>query len=57
MKGAVSPCEEIARTLHDVSEISLQHDEAVVCVFVSEEQFERERSPLLMNVRQEGVSS
>lgn len=56
LKGAVSPCEEIARTIKDVAELSLEYNEVVSCVFVSDEQFERERSPLLLNVRQEGVA-
>jgi uncharacterized protein len=56
LKGLVSPCEEIARTVNDVADISLEHNEVISCVFVSEEQFEQERSPLLLNVRQEGVA-
>jgi predicted nucleotidyltransferase len=55
LQGIVSPCEEIARTINDVADISLAYNEVVSCVFVSEEQFERERSPLLLNVRREGV--
>jgi predicted nucleotidyltransferase len=55
LKGIVSPCEEIAKTINDVADISLEYNEVVSCVFVSEEQFERERSPLLLNVRREGV--
>jgi predicted nucleotidyltransferase len=55
LQGVVSPCEEIARTINDVADISLAYNEVVSCVFVSEEQFERERSPLLLNVRREGV--
>jgi len=56
LKGPVSPCEEIARTIKDVAEISLEHNEVISCVFVSEEQFEREHSPLLLNVRREGIA-
>jgi predicted nucleotidyltransferase len=55
LQGSVSPCEEIARTINDVADISLAYNEVVSCVFVSQEQFERERSPLLLNVRREGV--
>jgi predicted nucleotidyltransferase len=55
LQGVVSPCEKIARTINDVADISLAYNEVVSCVFVSEEQFERERSPLLLNVRREGV--
>jgi uncharacterized protein len=56
LSGKVSPCEEIARTIEHVADVSLHHNEVVSCVFVSEEQFERERSPLLLNIRREGVS-
>lgn len=55
LKGPVSPCEEIARTINDVADISLEYTEVIACVFVSEGQFERERSPLLLNVWREGV--
>lgn len=50
LKGPVSPCEEIARTINDVADISLEYTEVIACIFVSEEQFEREHSPLLLNV-------
>jgi len=56
LKGPVSPCEEIARTINDGADISLEYTEVIACIFVSEEQFERERSPLLLNVRREGVA-
>jgi predicted nucleotidyltransferase len=55
LRGEVSPCDEITRTIEDVADVSLRHNEVVSCVFVSEEQFERERSPLLLNIRREGV--
>lgn len=54
LQGPVSPCEEIARTVNSVAEISLKYGEVIACVFVSTEQFEGERSPLLLNVRQDG---
>jgi len=53
--GDVSPCEEIARTSELVARISLRHDVVVVPAFVSEAQYQREQSPLLLNVRREGV--
>ena len=56
LQGPVSPCDEIARTIEDVGDISLQHNEVVCCVFVSEDQFHHEHSPLLLNVRREGVA-
>jgi predicted nucleotidyltransferase len=56
LREPLSPCQEIERTLDAVANISLDFNEVVSCVFVSEEQFEREHSPLLMNVRREGVA-
>jgi len=55
LREKVSPCEEISRTIEDVADISLHNNEVASCVFVSEEQFEREQSPLLLNVRREGM--
>jgi len=55
LRGAVEPSAEIGRTIGDVAAVSLDNDVVVACVFVSEEEFLRERSPLLLNVRREGV--
>ena len=55
LEGEVSPCDEIDRTIKDVADISLENDVVVSCVFISEEQFENESSPLLMNIRREGI--
>jgi predicted nucleotidyltransferase len=56
LQGQVSPCEEISRTVNDVAEISLNHGVVIACVFVSQEAYEHEQSPLLMNVRQQEVA-
>ena len=56
LEGPVDPGLEIARTEMDVADVSLAHDIAIACYFVSRQQFEEERSPLLMNVRREGVA-
>ncbi len=55
LKGAVSSGDEISRTLSDVAELSLNNNVVFSCVFVSADRFEREQSPLLINVRKEGV--
>ena len=36
--------------------ISLENNVVISCAFVSAERFERQESPLLMNVRREGVA-
>ena len=56
LKGAVKPGEEIARTGGIASELSLKHDVVISCAFVSAERYETEQSPLLINVRREGVA-
>lgn len=56
LKGPVTPGDEISRTLSDVAALSLDNNVVFSCVFVSAERFEREQSPLLINVRREGVA-
>ncbi len=55
LKGSVQPGKEISRTIHDVAELSLQHNVVFSCVFISAHRFESEQSPLLINVRREGI--
>jgi predicted nucleotidyltransferase len=55
LKGPVSPGEEIGRTIQDVAALSLQYNEVLACMFVAQEEYDHEQSPLLMNVRREGV--
>lgn len=55
LQGPVEPCEEIDRTIDDVAALSLEHDVGIACVFVSEEEYKVGGSPLLLNVRREGV--
>ena len=45
----------IRRTSAAVSALSLQYDVVISRAFVSVERFDREQSPLLLNVRREGV--
>ena len=55
LEGSVRPGQEIVRTGPDVAAVSLGHNVVIACMFVSGEQFESEQSPLLINVRREGV--
>jgi predicted nucleotidyltransferase len=55
LEGPVRPGEEIRRSLNDVAELSLKNNVVFSCVFVSRHRFESELSPLLINVRREGV--
>jgi predicted nucleotidyltransferase len=55
IRGEVVPGREIERTGDVVSEISLAYQTVVSCVFVSEERYDSEWTPLLSNARREGV--
>lgn len=55
LERPVDPFAETDRTIEDVAGLSLEHDVVMACVFVSAERFTSEQSPLLMNVRAEGI--
>jgi len=55
LEGPVRAGEEIRRTLDSVAELSLENNAVFSCVFVSRDRFENELSPLLINVRREGI--
>ena len=56
LKGSVSPGMEIARTSETAAALSLKHNVVISCTFVSADRYTTERSPLLINVRREGVT-
>ncbi|MGH9938758.1 MAG: nucleotidyltransferase domain-containing protein [Blastocatellia bacterium] len=55
LKGAVYPGAEIERTGDFVAELSLKYDVLISVIFRSEEAFYYSETPLLINVRREGV--
>jgi predicted nucleotidyltransferase len=55
LRGSVNPGEEITRTGELTALLSLQYDVVISRIFMSAEQFSSEQSPLLLNVRREGV--
>jgi len=56
LKGDVQPGAEIDRTSDAVADLSLANNVVVSCVFISSQRYATERSPLLLNVRREGVT-
>lgn len=54
--GRVTPSREIARTGEVCAELSLKYEVVVSCLFISARRYAREQSPLLLNVRKEGVA-
>jgi len=57
LEGPVIPGEEIARSGGIMAELSLEHDTVISCVFMSADRYATEQSPLLLNVRREGVAA
>ena len=55
LHGAVDPHKEIQRLSSFTSGLSLSHDVVISCVYLSEDDFRNEQSPLMLNVRREGV--
>lgn len=56
LRGPVNVGEELDRTSECVADLSLANDVVVSRTFASEQSFQYERSPLLLNIRREGVS-
>lgn len=55
LKGRVVPGEEIDRMIEIISDINLRYSILISVFPVSEWDYENVRSPLLLNVRREGV--
>ena len=55
LQGPVDPGEDIARTGELTAVFSLEHDMVISRIFISTDQFFNEQSPLLLNVRREGI--
>jgi predicted nucleotidyltransferase len=45
----------VDQTSHVTSDLSLEYDTVISCVFVTQRDFEQRHTPLLLNVRREGV--
>ena len=55
LEGGGRPAEETRRTADLRAELSLSHDMVVSLLFVSADRYLGEQSPLMINVRREGV--
>lgn len=55
LKDPVNPCEEISRVSEATSRLSLAYNTVISCLFIQEDRFLHENSPLMMNIRREGV--
>lgn len=55
LKGKVNPGEEIKRTSYVVADLSLEYDQVISRLFIDESHFNSYKSPLLENIRREGI--
>jgi predicted nucleotidyltransferase len=55
LRGPVNPHEEIRRLSIFKAGLCLKYDAVVSCVYVSEAEYSQDGTPLMLNVRREGV--
>lgn len=55
MKSAFNYAEEVEKTSEFIQELSLKYDTVISRAFVSEQRFNQEKSPFLLNVHREGI--
>jgi uncharacterized protein len=56
LRGSVKAAEELKRLSEFIANLCLNYNTLVSCVFMSSEQFQQSNTPLLLNVRQEGIA-
>jgi predicted nucleotidyltransferase len=56
LAGPVEPATEIERVTPITAALSLEHDIVISCVYISEKRYIEENSPLLLNIRREGIA-
>jgi uncharacterized protein len=55
LRGDFSYFDMVMQTSTCTAQISLDYDKVISCAFVSKDDFTQRRTPLLLNVRREGV--
>lgn len=55
LNNETKPVEEIRRINCILSDISLQFNQLISCVFMSKSRYEKEKSPLVLNIKKEGI--
>ena len=56
LNDPVNPSKELGRTSQFIAELCLEHNLLISRLFLSRSRFETENSPLLRNIRQEGIA-
>jgi predicted nucleotidyltransferase len=55
LEGEVNYLEERKRTADTLYQLSYENDQVLTCLFVSKDRYVHEKSPLLLNIRREGL--
>jgi predicted nucleotidyltransferase len=55
LKGEVNPVLEIKKNNAWICNFCLETDELINCIYLSEKQFQTQNTPLLRNIRKEGI--
>ncbi|MDD3435628.1 MAG: nucleotidyltransferase domain-containing protein [Candidatus Gastranaerophilales bacterium] len=55
LNNEIKPIEEIRKVNNILSDISLKFNQMVSCVFMSQKRFDSEKSPLILNIKKEGI--
>ena len=56
LKGEVDPVLEIKKNNPWLCDLCLETDELINCIYLSEKQFQTQNTPLLRNIRKEGIA-
>jgi uncharacterized protein len=56
LQNPVNAVNELNQLSEFIANLCLKYNTLVSCVFMSDEQFQRRNTPLLLNIRQEGIA-
>ena len=56
LTGAVNPIQEIKKNNPWISDLCLETDTLINCLYLSREQYETKETPLIRNIKREGIS-
>ncbi len=55
LKTGNNPQDKYQQVIKVISDLCLESELLISCVYVNQSEFEREKSPLLLNIHQEGI--
>jgi len=55
LNNEVKPIKELRKINEFLSETSLKFNQVISCVFMSKKRYENEHSPLILNIKKEGI--